>query len=249
MPTHRELIQELQAIAEDAEWFLSDWILDENYRKGMINRLLSHDLIPVWRKLKKSANSESSLSDLFIEAADAEYRYHQITVDHTSEWSIVKQATKDIINALQRIGAETYIASTLDVALNKEVIHHFERSNILEEKSLLKIPICKHLKTLEILKLLHCKMEEMVIETPTDSRISEKRDTSGLVAFYTNSLCAITDSQFNRKCYGEIASIANQTLLLEVHQLTTEEKVRNNYSNYLKRLANKEQKDSKKESN
>lgn len=239
----------LADVASQTEWYLSDWMDEESLSKVM-RQLLSMDLLNVWKNLKKAANTDGDFDDLFCMAADSCYRYLQIANkterDFQDEWLNIAKHGKAFKKALER---NQNMGWKIDSVINALLMEQAKRSlsvswkdGYLTFKSEPPMPPRFHFKAHEIIGAIIQEASQCAKE-PSDIRLSKKRGKSGLIAFYTNSLCDLTRDGFKRPCYAEIANIANIVLQTPENKPVTEENVRINYQNFYKRkVANNDRK-------
>lgn len=234
--------EELNGIAEHIEWYLSAWMpADEIGRNKLI--LLSPDLFPTWKTLRSQVYDVITLDEFFCRAMDAINRYNLITQMTSAERTKrFKQAIKNAkelsnsINQLQMLSSNTsdpnkqlcdyVLRMTLNTCTVEPSKGHFtSESSPTKARIFLRAPFV--IDTI-------AKDLETVLENP-DLRLSEKTGRSGLTAFYTNSLCSVTQDKFRRPCFKEIANIANAILEPPSDKPITEENVRTNFRNYIQR--------------
>lgn len=234
------LPEELKIIAEHIHWYLSDWMPEEDIQQP-IKALLDPDLLPIWRKLKKAANDQEAFEDFFCMATDSIYRHSQIAIVTPSQQKkkineVIKAAEKlsNALNALQEINCPFPERHISNYATNQALLNYTLTPNkTLSPHVYENYPVRVHLQARPIVQCIIEDASKLMREP--DARITNKTGRSGLIAFYTNSLCGVTDYEFSRRCYPEIASIANAVLQTNADAPITEENVRINFLNCLQR--------------
>lgn len=234
------LPEELKIIAEHIHWYLSDWMPEEDIQQP-IKALLDPDLLPTWRRLKEAANDQEAFEDFFCMATDSIYRYSEITIITPAQQrkrvkEVIKAAEKlaHTLNTLRKVNCSfperhisNYVTNQAQLRYTLTPKEDFYRHEFKD------LPTYAHVESSQIVQCIIDDAKTKIREP--DARITNKTGRSGLVAFYTNSLCGVTDYEFSRRCYPEIASIANAVLQTSADAPITEENVRINFLNCLQR--------------
>ncbi len=240
--TRDALKASLQDIADHIHWCLSCWMDEESIIRP-IGKLLSPDLLNTWESLQKCAIDNMSLEDLFLMAADSRYRFEQVSTKSAktqrAEILKIKKAIKRLSTV---ISANKWV---LNDRFNDYAFNALEKGHNITKKDEKNVNYDENnkyrryyrcLQVDELLEELDDETNNMLKNPSGHPLLSNKRGTAALYAFYTNSLCEVTKEKFTRPCFVEVASIANAVLETPADKPITEENVRMNFRNHLKRL-------------
>ena len=238
-------MEKIEEIAKYLQWALSCCI-DETTLEDFNNNLLQPDLYKTWRKLLKGTQNQEAIERFYTAAIDSCSRYENVGYTYSNEQRNRYAQIEKTLEKLSRLLNESETGSHLSSEINNKLFDELEKHwNFTRKNDSHGGASPRHFYMFRASNWVDIAKEfsKKFSKHPPQHHplLSAKRGDSGLSAFYTNSLCEITEEHFKQAHYEEIADIANIVLDIDKDSPITGENVRMNYNN-LKKRKNKNRK-------